>query len=295
MKKVGNTMNMNEDIFDIGSCGGELDFQLTKKFNSSYGIIRYDIQGQGEPLILVHGTPWSSYNWRKIIPALSQWFTVYYYDLLGYGQSEKNVKDVSLGIQNKVLEELINFWQLSNPKIVGHDFGGATVLRTHLLNNQSFKKIILIDPVAVSPWGSSFFTHVAHYEQAFSGLPEYIHDAILTRYVEGATYNPMDKETVEGIKKYWLGEEGQVAFYRQIAQSSQKYTDEVEHLYENIKIPVCLLWGENDQWIPIEKGRQLNSSIKTSIFIPIKKSGHLVQEDQPAVLVSYILKFMLGD
>lgn len=269
-------------------------FELTRTFQSSYGIVKYDFQGQGEPLVLVHGTPWSSYNWRKIVLALSQWFTVYYYDLLGYGQSEKNVQDVSLGVQNDVLEELLNYWELNNPTVVGHDFGGATVLRTYLLNHVSFKKIILIDPVAVSPWGSPFFAHVAQYDQAFNGLPAYIHDAILTRYVEGATYHPMAQETLEGIKKPWLSDEGQTAFYRQIAQSSQKYTDEVEELYQNINIPVCLLWGEQDQWIPIEKGRQLHQSIKTSTFIPIKGAGHLVQEDQPALLISYILKFILN-
>lgn len=269
-------------------------FELTKEFKSSYGAVKYDIQGQGDPLILVHGTPWSSFNWRKVIPALSQWFTVYYYDLLGYGQSEKNADNVSLGIQNEVLKELINFWKLENPKIVGHDFGGATVLRTHLLNHQSFHKIMLIDPVAVSPWGSPFFTHVAQYEQAFRGLPDYIHDAVLTSYVAGATYHSMNQETLRGILKPWLGEEGQVAFYRQIAQSSQIYTDEVEPLYPNIHVPVCLLWGENDLWIPLEKGNQLNQKIKNSTFIPVSEAGHLVQEDQPALLISYILKFMLG-
>lgn len=269
-----------------------MQFELTQKFHSTYGIIKYDIQGQGEPLILVHGTPWSSYNWRKIIPALSQWFTVYYYDLLGYGQSEKRVKNVSLGVQNEVLKQLLDYWKLENPKIVGHDFGGTTVLRTHLLNQQSFEKIILIDPVAISPWGSPFFNHVVHYEPAFTGLPDYIHDAILARYVEGATYKPMEQETLQGIKESWTGAEGQAAFYRQIAQSSQKYTDEVEPLYQSIQVPVCLLWGEEDQWIPIEKGRQLHQNIRTSKFIPISKAGHLVQEDQPALLISYIIQFI---
>lgn len=273
-----------------------MQFELTQTFHSTYGTIRYDTQGQGEPLVLVHGTPWSSFNWRKIIPALSQWFQVYFYDLLGYGQSEKQVENVSLGVQNNILKELIDYWGLVNPKIIGHDFGGATVLRTHLLNRQPFEKIGLIDPVAVAPWGSPFFNHVARYEPAFSGLPDDIHDAVLTRYVERATCGPMEQETLRGIKEPWTGQEGQTAFYRQIAQSSQKYTDEVQPLYQNIKAPVCLLWGEEDQWIPIAKGRQLHQSIKTSEFIPISGAGHLVQEDQPALLVSHILKFMkMGD
>ncbi len=266
--------------------------ELEYEYHSSYGTIKYEIKGEGEPLILVHGTPWSSYNWRKVIPALSQWFTVYYYDLLGYGMSEKSEGDVSLGVQNVILKELIDFWKLDNPKIVGHDFGGATVLRAHLLNRQPFQKILLIDPVAVSPWGSPFFSHVANHEPAFSGLPDYIHDAVLTRYIEGATYTPIGRETLQEIKKPWLGKEGQAAFYRQIAQSDRKYTDEAEAFYHEIKVPVLLLWGESDQWIPVERGIELSRKIKTSELVTIPQAGHLAQEDQPALLVSYILKFM---
>ncbi|MGE4498413.1 MAG: alpha/beta fold hydrolase [Deferribacterales bacterium] len=261
-------------------------------FNSSYGAISYNIEGDGESLVLVHGTPWSSYNWRKIIPALSKWFRVYSYDLLGYGMSEKSEGDVSLGVQNVILKELIDFWKLDEPKIVGHDFGGATVLRAHLLNRQPFQKILLIDPVAVSPWGSPFFSHVANYEPAFSGLPGYIHDAVLTRYIEGAAYFPMDKETLREIGKPWTGKEGQAAFYRQIAQSDSRYTDEAEVLYGEIEVPVLLIWGEEDRWIPLERGVELNRKIKTSELVTIPQAGHLVQEDQPALLVSYILKFM---
>ncbi|ARN63437.1 alpha/beta hydrolase [Leuconostoc mesenteroides subsp. mesenteroides] len=265
--------------------------QPYKVFKTVFGEIKYNVVGSGEPLILVHGTPWSSFNWRKLIPALSQWFTVYYYDLLGYGESEKNVGDVSLGIQNEILSLLVKHWKLTNPKIVGHDFGGATVLRTYLLNKIEFDQILLIDPVAVSPWGSPFFSHVALNESAFNGLPNYIHEAVLEKYVTGATYSEMDVKTLKGIKKPWLNDEGKKAFYQQIAQSSQKYTDEVEILYSNIKKPIILLWGEEDNWIPIKQGKKLNKMIPSSSLIPIGNAGHLVQEDQPALVLSYILKY----
>ncbi|MEK5056868.1 alpha/beta fold hydrolase [Paenibacillus shunpengii] len=269
------------------------NINLTRRFSSTYGTVCYGIMGEGPPLVLVHGTPWSSFNWRHIIPALSQWFTVYYYDLLGYGESEKNDGDVSLGVQNKVFVELLNHWELKDPYAIGHDFGGTTVLRTHMLNKRDFKKLILIDPVAVAPWGSTFFSHVNKYESAFQGVPSYIHKAMVSAYVQGATYKPMNDETLKGILNPWLGSTGQPAFYRQIAQASQKYTDEIEDKYGEIKIPVLIVWGRQDKWVPIEKGHKLHSEIKTSQFVTIPEAGHLVQEDQPAVLLSHILKFLI--
>lgn len=134
----------------------------------------------------MHGTPWSAFNLRHLIKALSKDFTVYYFDLMGYGQSDKALGDVSLGIQNQVLACLLDHWQLESPSILGHDFGGATLLRTHLLNQRDFDKIVLIDPVALSPWDSSFFQHVREHEAAFAGVPDYIHDAIVRAYVKTA-------------------------------------------------------------------------------------------------------------
>nr|WP_246238273.1 alpha/beta hydrolase [Alkalicoccus luteus] len=132
-------------------------YWLAKTFHSSYGYVRYGICGEGPPLVLVHGTPWSSFNWRHLIPGLSEWFTVYYYDLVGYGKSEKATGDVSLGIQHHVLHELLEEWRINEPVVVGHDFGGTTALRTHLLLDVPYRKLVLIDPVALAPWGSSFF------------------------------------------------------------------------------------------------------------------------------------------
>ncbi|MCP4274560.1 MAG: alpha/beta hydrolase, partial [Gammaproteobacteria bacterium] len=74
------------------------EWKLTQQFNFEGREVRYGIEGSGPALILVHGTPWSSLNLRHLISGLSNSFTVYYFDLLGYGQSDKSDADVSLGI-----------------------------------------------------------------------------------------------------------------------------------------------------------------------------------------------------
>ncbi len=199
--------------------------------------------------------------------------------------------DVSLGAQNTVLDSLLDHWELDAPIMLGHDFGGATVLRTHLLNDRSFKKIILIDPVAVSPWGSPFFRHVNKHEGAFSGLPDYIHEAVVRSYVQTAAFNTLDEATLEGIVSPWTGEQGKSAFYRQIAQADSRYTDEVQALYPTITTPTLILWGREDSWIPLERGKALHGLIPESVFRVIDDAGHLVIEEKPDELVKEILEF----
>ncbi len=77
--------------------------------------VKYGIKGEGYPLTLVHDTPWSSFNLRNLIRDLSCHYSVYYFDLLGYGESDKSEADVSLGIQNRLLDALIGHWEINNP------------------------------------------------------------------------------------------------------------------------------------------------------------------------------------
>ncbi|TGG92975.1 alpha/beta hydrolase [Natronospirillum operosum] len=267
-------------------------WELPEVFDYQGRSVRYGIVGDGPPLVCVHGTPWSSFNLRHLIGKLSEHYTVYFHDLLGYGQSSKQPGDVSLGIQNEVLNQLLDHWGLENPIIVGHDFGGATSLRTHLLNGRRFEKMVLIDPVAIAPWGSPFFRHVNEHEAAFSGIPDYIHEAIVRAYVQTAAFRELDEQTLEGIVRPWTGEEGKPAFYRQIAQANQRYTDEVQRLYAQVSVPVLILWGREDSWVPLAKGQELESLIPGSTLRVVDDAGHLVIEEKPTELFDEMLSFL---
>lgn len=270
-------------------------WKLSQTYDFNGRAVRYDVRGDGPPVVLVHGTPWSSFNLRHIIKALSEDFTVYYYDLLGYGQSDKTSGDVSLGIQNQVLSGLLDHWQIRQPVIIGHDFGGATLLRTHLLNKCNFDKIVLIDPVAVSPWGSPFFRHVKEHETAFAGVPDYIHEAIVRAYVKTAAYKPIDDATLDMIVAPWMDEDGKSAFYRQIAQANSAHTDDVQRLYAQITSPTLILWGSEDSWIPLERGEALHDMIPGSTFRVIPDAGHLVIEEKPDQLIREIRSFLKNE
>jgi pimeloyl-ACP methyl ester carboxylesterase len=268
------------------------EWKLPQAYVFDGRTIRYGINGNGPPVVMVHGTPWSSFNLRHLIEAISQDFTVYYYDLIGYGQSDKSPGNVSLGIQNQVLDQLLDYWGLENPAIVGHDFGGTTALRTHLISGHNFDRIILIDPVAVSPWGSPFFQHVNKHEAAFAGVPDYIHEAIVRAYVNTAAFTPIDDTTLNMIVRPWIETGGKAAFYQQIAQANSGFTDEVQPLYSKIAKPVLILWGREDTWIPLEQGKVLYDMIPNSLFHVVPDAGHLVIEEQPDLLIEKIRPFL---
>ena len=257
--------------------------------------VRYSVAGAGPALVFVHGTPFSSHEWHRVAPHFLASHTLYRFDLLGYGNSEKSEgQDVSLGVQNQLLSELLGHWQLERPDVVAHDFGGATALRAHLLNGCDYRSLTLIDPVALAPWGSPFVQHVRQHEVAFRGLPAYIHEAVVAAYIRGAVHRHMPQGELAPYLAPWLGETGQAGFYRQIVQMDQRYTDEVEPHYGEVRCPTLILWGQEDRWIPFERGRQLQRAIRGARLIPIPGAGHLVQEDAPLAIADAVHAFLRG-
>lgn len=253
--------------------------------------IRWGKLGTGPPLIAIHGTPFSSQVWRRIVPHLTHRWTVYYYDLVGYGQSEMcEDQDVSLAVQNKVLGLLIHEWGLQRPHILAHDFGGATALRGYFIDGLRYASLTIFNAVALAPWGSPFVQHVRQYEVAFAGMPDYMHEALLAAYLRTAAHTQLSDEAMRIYLHPWTGPVGQAAFYRQVAQMDQKYTDEVEGLYRKLDCPVTVLWGEQDNWIPIEKASKLAELISDKPYVGVRSAGHLVQEDSPEAIVAAVLE-----
>ncbi len=260
---------------------------LPQKFDFNGQSVAWGVMGDGDPLVLVHGTPFSSQVWRRIAPLLARRWKVYFFDLLGYGQSEKrDQQDVSLGVQNGLLAALIREWGLTEPEVLCHDFGGATTLRGYYINGLRYRKLTLINPVAVKPLGSPFFRHVGKHEEAFAKLPAYAHEALCRAYIQNGAFNPLDDQALDIYATPWRGSQGQPAFYRQIAQFDEKYIVEIEDRYGPMDCPVRLIWGERDDWIPIAQGHKLAEKLTAGALTTVPNSGHLVQEDAPEAIVA---------
>ncbi|HYG43887.1 MAG TPA: alpha/beta hydrolase [Bordetella sp.] len=266
---------------------------LAHRYDFEGQAVRYGIWGQGRPLVLLHGTPFSSAVWRRMVPLLARGRQVYVYDLLGYGQSEQRAgQDVSLATQGRLFAALLRHWKLAAPDVVAHDFGGATALRAALLEGCAYGSLTLIDAVALAPWGSPFARHARQHEAACAGMPPYIHAAILKAYIQGAAHRPLADDVMALYTLPWTGAVGQAAFYRQAAQADQRYTDDIEHRYGEIRCPVMILWGVADDWLPIERGRALAQRFARADFRPVPHAGHLMQEDAPEAILAHLAEFL---
>ncbi|MGP1253271.1 MAG: alpha/beta fold hydrolase [Kiloniellales bacterium] len=270
-----------------------MTWHLGERIETEAGRVAAGHCGEGPDLVLAHGWPWSSYSWHRLIPELAKRYRVFWYDMPGYGQSEKTVEQkTSLDVQGHVFAEMLAHWGLDRPRVVAHDFGGATTLRAHLLQGCEFDRYLLMNVVALRPWGSDFFDHVGKHVEAFQGLPPHIHRAVVEAYIQGALVNAIDPEDFAALVLPWLSEEGRGSFYRQFAQADERYTAEVEPLFGQIRCPVKIVWGEEDPWIPLARGRALNDLIPQASFETLPGVGHLPQLEAPERVLESLLAFL---
>ena len=118
------------------------------------------------------------------------------------------------------------------------------------------------------------------------------HWSVHTFAVRSAHSRAMADGDVAEYVRPWIGEVGQAAFYKQISQFDRRHTDEVEAKYSCVRCPTSILWGETDQWLPIESGQRLKELIPGARFQSVPNAGQLMLEDAPEVIVGAVIDFL---
>lgn len=264
---------------------------LEKCFDEGDGAIRWTRVGAGPPIVLVHGTPYSSRIFSGIVPPLAEHWEVFLFDLLGYGQSERREgQDLSIRAQGRRFARLLEHWRVDAPSVVATDIGGAIALRALLLEDAGFADLLLFDAVTGGDWERGLFALMLEHTEVFEALPDYAHRALVAAHMQNASHLGFRPGLLEELLAPWVGAEGQAAYYRQYSQLRQADTAEYEHLLDAISIPVRILWGRHDRILPAQYAEWTAAHIPGAPLTWDENAGHLLAEDAPARLVAEIFK-----
>jgi len=107
--------------------------------------MHYLIAGSGEPLVLLHGCPQSSYEWRRIMPGLAERFTVVAPDLRGLGDSERPVSGYGLDDLAGDIFELTRALGFERINLAGHDHGTSVGYVLAYFHPQLVKRFMVLD------------------------------------------------------------------------------------------------------------------------------------------------------
>jgi pimeloyl-ACP methyl ester carboxylesterase len=161
---------------------------LDECYRDGEGAIRWTRVGTGPPIVLVHGTPYSSRIFSGVVPALAEHREVFLFDHLGYGQSERREgQDLSIAAQGRRFARLLQHWRLDAPSVVATDIGGAIALRALLLEDAAFADLLLFDAVTGGDWERGLFALMLKHTEVFEALPDYAHRALVAAHMRTAT------------------------------------------------------------------------------------------------------------
>jgi pimeloyl-ACP methyl ester carboxylesterase len=109
--------------------------------------MHYVMAGSGYPLVLLHGWPQSWFEWRKIIPALAQEYTVIAPDLRGLGDSEKPMSGYDKRTLASDVRELVAQLGYDKVGVIGHDWGGAVAFYFAYDNRDLVERMFILDMI----------------------------------------------------------------------------------------------------------------------------------------------------
>ncbi len=269
--------------------GHHAGMHLTERFSWYDREVAWARLGSGPPVVFCHGTPFSSLVWAPFARALQDSYTVYLWDMPGYGQSSMtDGHEVDLGVQGELFRDLLRHWELDRPDVVAHDIGGAVSLRTAILHEIPYRSLMLVDVVAMPPTGSPFFKFVQRHHGVMTQIPDHIHAAIVRAYVQTASARGLRDEDLDALVAPWTTAEGKGAFYRQIKETDEIFLEKISAQLRALDCPVRILWGTEDAWIPVEVANRLGGLIPGATVRRIEGAGHLVQLDAPVEVASEV-------
>ena len=256
--------------------------------------VHYQEKGIGTPLVLLHGFTSSTYSWKDVFEPLSKNFRVIAIDLKGFGFSGKPDGDYTRRAQAMLVAHLLDYLKIEKAWLCGNSMGGEISLDFALQNPQRVAGLILIDSAGVEVNGGG------------SLAPGYLLVPVVGRVLTALALTS-DKLVREGLEKSFYDDakvtNERVAYYYRPLQTrggqlaalrarTQSELFPIEQELSKINAPALIIWGAEDELIPLEAGRKMNLLIKDSKLVIIEKCGHVPQEEMPERVLDEMTKFM---
>ncbi|MDJ0662832.1 MAG: alpha/beta fold hydrolase [Crocosphaera sp.] len=269
--------------------------------------IKYTVQGQGKPLLLIHGFGASIGHWRKNIPHLAQEnYRIYALDLLGFGGSDKPQLNYTVELWRDLIKD---FWQdhIQEPTVfVGNSIGGLLALMILADYPHISKGGVLINCAGGlnhRPDELNFplrfvmgtFTKLVNSSVTGPFLFNRIrqkHRIRRTLYQVYCDRNAVTDELVDILYQPSCDPGAQKVFASVLTAPAGPHPNS---LLPNIDQPLLVLWGSDDPWTPIKGSAMYQERAKNgqnTTFYPIEKAGHCPHDEKPQQVNELILTWL---
>jgi haloalkane dehalogenase len=172
----------------------------------------YTEYGSGDPIVLLHGNPTSSYLWRKVIPELAESGTCIAPDLIGMGDSARMAggRDAyRFRTHAEYLEALLEVLEIrANVTLVGHDWGGPLLFDWGRKNPDAVNGVVFMETILTPlTWDDWPEAAVRIFEGLRSDAGEemiLVKNVFVERLLPASVLNPIADEDMAVYRKPYL-------------------------------------------------------------------------------------------
>jgi len=244
--------------------------------------IALDDEGEGAPVLLLHGFPATRQLWARVAPLLIEaGFRVLVPDLVGYGASEAppGVR-VDMASQSRWMLELLDKLGLTRTAVVAHDVGSAAAQLMVAGASRRVRGLAVLDGVYADEWAMEAIVSI----QAWNPLDAHRLFPVLARRLDRGG-------AMRDILATYQGERGGLRLIRAARDLDPQQTAHIGESLRASGIPALVLWGERDSFLSIDAvGRPLANLLGAALIqLP---GGHFTPVDCPGEVAAALRDFL---
>jgi pimeloyl-ACP methyl ester carboxylesterase len=261
-----------------------------RRLKVSGGEMAYLDEGDGPPVILLHGFPTSSHLWRDLVPMLAPRFRAIAPDLLGYGDSGKPLDPSAMTITRQAgyVRELLEGLDLADPAVIGHDIGGG--IAQLLALEDDVRSVVLVDSIAFDSWPIEAVRMLQDADP--EGVDESFARAMVGAALDTGMARPdrLVEEDREVYARPWAADP--MAVIRAALGIDGRGLVGTEGRLAALDARVLVVWGEDDPFQPAGWAERLGEAMPGATVALLPGCSHYVTEDAPEAVLPMIADYL---
>ncbi len=267
--------------------------------------VAYLEAGEGEPLFLLHGCPFHSYEWHAVIPLLAAHYHVIAPDLLGLGDTRVRLSDdYRLPRQVEMVTGLMDALGFPDASFVTHDHGAATLQVMMKHAPQRIRKAVLTNAEAYDQWPSA--EELPYVKAIVNPLTTFlIYLALKNRWIQRdifriAVANPtvLTDETLDAFLRPHMATSRRWQrlrrfYHMQLDPENRLETLQAVDGMRQFTRPTLMVWGQQDGNFGLPVAERLAEDIPGAQGIQLlSNSGHLPMLEEPEAYAQAVSNFL---
>jgi haloalkane dehalogenase len=268
-------------------------------FQTEHGRMHYLDEGQGDVILMVHGTPEWSFVYRKLIKGLSKDYRCIAPDFLGFGLSDKPTSySYKPEEQAVLLEHFITSLNLKNITLIVHDFGGPLGLSCAIEQPDNVRRLVIMNTWLWSVKDDPFYARFSQLMKTPLGKLLYLQFAFSPRVIMKQVVADKAKLT-KHIHQHYLkvfptpeSRRSTLAYAKSLVDSDAFWSSLWERREMIQDIPALILWGMKDIAFKEKDLLRLETVFKNVQTLRLANVGHFVQEEAGEDVIPMIRTFL---